>query len=277
VVDRGCAIPVAWKSVPATAKGSWKEPWLALRESYQGVVPAGWTVMVLADRGLSAQWRFEGICKWSGQRRLRLNQGGKFRPAGWVPFVPLASLAPPLGARGRGRGTAFAMAAAAQRDGTRLAFWGAGHAEAWLVLTDWAPERSDASWYGLRSWIAQFCKDGQRGGWQGQRTRRTEAARAERLGLGLAVATRWLVRAGGVEEVAGGRPLPEWAVVAAGARPKARRWRLVSVFARGWVVLVVARVNHRRLPLGRLLPESWPVVPHLPEPAQAQSEIKKVA
>jgi hypothetical protein len=30
VVYRGCAIPVAWQIVPATAKGSWKEPWLAL-------------------------------------------------------------------------------------------------------------------------------------------------------------------------------------------------------------------------------------------------------
>jgi hypothetical protein len=77
--------------------------------------------------------------------------------------------------------------------------------------------------------------------------------------------------------VADGGPLPELAVVSACGRPHARRWRLVSVFARGWVVLVVALVNHGRLPLGRLLPEPWPVVPRMPEPAQAQSETKKVA
>ena len=30
VVYRGCAIPVAWAILPATAKGAWKAPWLAL-------------------------------------------------------------------------------------------------------------------------------------------------------------------------------------------------------------------------------------------------------
>jgi hypothetical protein len=158
-----------------------------------------------------------------------------------------------------------------------LAFWGEGHEEAWLVLTDLMPEGSDASWYGLRSWIEQFFKDGKRGGWQWQRTRMTQAARAERLWLGLAVATLWLVRVGDVDEIADGEPRPEWAVVSECCRPKARRWRLVSVFARGWVVLLVALVNHDRLPLGRLIPERWPVVPRMPEPAKAQSETKKVA
>src|ERR1700687_725066 len=52
VVYRGGAVPVAWKIVPALGKGSWKEPWLSLLEQFQGLVPAGWTVLVLADRGL---------------------------------------------------------------------------------------------------------------------------------------------------------------------------------------------------------------------------------
>jgi hypothetical protein len=276
VVYRGCAIPVAWKIVPATAKGSWQEPWLALLEQFRAVVPAGWTVVVLADRGLYAKWLFEGIRKLNWHPLLRINRGGKFRPEGWVHFVPLASLAPHVGARWRGRGTAF-VTPAAQLACTLLAFWGEGHAEAWLVLTDLAPEQSDASWYGLRSWIEQFFKDGKRGGWQWQRTRRTDPARAERLWLGLAVATLWRVRVGGVDEVAELGPLPELAVVSACVRPKARRWRLVSGFARGWVVLLVALVKHGRLPLGQLLPEPWPVVPRLPEPAQAQSETTKVA
>jgi hypothetical protein len=275
VVYRGCAIPVAWKIVPATSKGSWKEPWLALLEQFRGIVPADWTVVVLADRSLYAKWLFEGIRKLNWHPLLRINQGGKFRPEGWVHFVPLASLVPHLGARWRGRGTAFATPAA-QLSCTLLACWGEGHEEAWLVLTDLAPEQSDASWYGLRSWIEQFFKDGKRGGWQWQRTRMTDPARAERLGLGLAVATLWLVRVGGVDDVADSGPLPELAVVTEGGSPQARRWRLVSVFARGWVVLVVTLVNHGHLPLGRLLPEPWPVVPWLPEPAQAQSETAKV-
>jgi hypothetical protein len=276
VVYRGCAIPVAWKIVPATAKGAWKGHWLALLEQFHGIVPAGWTVIVLADRGLYAKWLFEGIRKLNWHPLLRINQGGKFRPQGWYHFVPLASLVSSVGTRWRGRGTAFATKAA-QLDCTLLAFWGEGHEEAWLILTDLEPELADASWYGLRSWIEQFFKDGKRGGWQWQRTRMTDAGRAERLWLALAVATVWLIRVGGEDEAEELGPLPELVVVTECCRPQAQRWRLVSVFARGWVVIVVTLLNHGRLPLGRLFPEPWPVVPRMPEPAQIQSKINQVA
>ena len=56
VVVRGCAIPVAWRVVEATRAGAWRPHWEALFGSLQGSVPADWTVMVLADRGLSARW-----------------------------------------------------------------------------------------------------------------------------------------------------------------------------------------------------------------------------
>jgi len=276
VVYRGCAIPVAWKILPATAKGSWQEPWLKLLEQFQGLLPEGWTVGVLADRGLYAQWLFGAIRKLGWHPLLRINQGGKFRPAGWVHFVPLASLVPQVGKRWRGRGTAFATKGA-QLDCTLLAFWGEGHAEPWLILTDLAPESSDASWYGLRSWIEQFFKDGKRGGWQWQQTRMTDPARAERVWLALAIATLWLVRVGGADEATEEAKLPELPVDMVGGSPRSRRWRLVSVFARGWVVIVVALLNHHRLPRGRPLPEPWPEVPALPQPIEPQTETKQVA
>lgn len=276
VVYRGCAIPVAWTILPATAKGSWKEPWLKLLEHFRGTLPDGWTVVVLADRGLYAKWLFEGIRKLGWHPLLRIKQGGKFRPEDWVHFVPLASLVAHVGARWRGRGTAFATTAK-QLECTLLAFWGDGHEEPWLVLTDLAPEMSDASWYGLRGWIEQFFKDGKRGGWQWQHTRMSDPRRAERLWLALAVATLWLVRVGGADEVGEGRPLPALEVVSGWCRPQARRWRLVSVFARGWVVILVALLEPGRLPWGRMLPEPWPVVPSIPGPADAQSEMRKVA
>jgi hypothetical protein len=262
VVYRGCAIPVAWKILPATAKGSWKEPWLTLLDQFHGLVPDGWTVVVLADRGLWAKWLFEGIRQLGWHPLLRIKQGGKFRPAGWCHFVPLASLAAQVGSRWRGRGTAFATPQA-QVECTLLAFWGQGHEEAWLVLTDLAPEASDASWYGLRGWIEQFFKDCKRGGWQWQRTRMVDPSRAERLWLAIAVGTLWLV--------------PELAELDADAHPKTRRWRLVSVFARGWVGIVVALLNHRRLPLGRLIPEPWPTIPELPQPTESPPERRQVA
>ena len=276
VVYRGGAIPVAWAILPAAVKGSWKEPWLKLLAQFHGLVPDGWTVVALADRGLYAKWLFEGICKLGWHPLLRINQGGKFRPQGWVKFVPLTSLVSHVGARWRQRGTAFATTAA-RLDCTLLGFWGEGHEEAWLVLTDLAPEMSDASWYGLRSWIEQFFKDCKRGGWQWQKTRMKDPARAARLWLALAVATLWLVRVGGEDEVADWGPLPELQVVAGYCRPQAHRWRLVSVFARGWVVIVVALLHHSRLPRGCLLPEPWPVVPQLAGPDQGQAEAKRVA
>jgi hypothetical protein len=56
VVVRGCAIPVAWKVVEATRAGAWRPHWIALLEALDGCIPADWTVIVLADRGLYAKW-----------------------------------------------------------------------------------------------------------------------------------------------------------------------------------------------------------------------------
>lgn len=279
VVYRGGAIPVAWKILPALTKNSWKEPWLSLRAQFQGVVPDGWMVIVLADRGLWAKWLYEGSRKLGWHPLLRINQGGTFRPQGWVHFVPLATLVATLGSRWRGRGTAFSTPSA-QLECTLLAFWGEGHEEAWLVLTDLPPAGGDATWYGLRSWIEQFFKDCKRGGWQWQRTRMTDPARAERLWLAVAVATLWLVRVGGAEEEAKPTvPAPQLRVLAedSAARPRARRWRLVSVFQQGWTTIVVTLLQHGRLPLGRWLPEPWPVVPELPEPTAASASQPRVA
>jgi hypothetical protein len=158
-----------------------------------------------------------------------------------------------------------------------LAFWGEGHAEAWLVLTDLEPRDSDASWYGLRSWIEQFFKDGKRGGWQWQHTRRTDPQRAERLWLAIAVATLWLLRVGGDDEVQEGSPKPTWPAELPSERPRGRRWRLVSVFARGWVVILVALLRQQRVPPGHLLPQPWPVIPDLPDVVEEPSEKRQVA
>lgn len=276
VVYRGCAIPVAWALLPANAKGAWKRPWLKLLRRFHGALPGNWSVVVLADRGLYAKWLFRGIRKLGWHPLLRVNQGGTFRPKGWYHFVPMASLVPCPGRCWRGRGTAF-RTAAAQLPCTLLGFWAEGHAQAWLLLTDLAPQGSNASWYGLRSWVEQFFKDGKRGGWQWQHTRMTDPKRAERLWLAIAVATLWLVRVGGEDEARPAGPLPPWTEDAELDRPPARRWRLVSVFARGWIVIVVALFKHSRVPRGRLLPDPWPMLPNRPGPAQQRSERKQVA
>jgi Transposase DDE domain len=278
VVYRGGALPVAWAVLPANVRGSWKRPWLRLLRRFRDALPGRWSVVVLADRGLYAKWLFAGIRRLGWHPLLRVNGGGMFRPKGWRHFVPMADLVPQPGRHWRGRGTAFSTAKARLRC-TLLAVWGEGHDEPWLLLTDLAPPRGEASWYGWRGWVEQFFKDGKRGGWQWQRTRMTDPGRAERLWLAIAVATVWLMRVGSEDEGRPGGPLPAWPPEAEAepGRPAGRRWRLVSVFARGWVVLLAALLRGGRLPEGRLRPEPWPGPPSEPDPVPQPHPEERVA
>src|SRR5262249_12576213 len=52
VVYRGCAIPVAWTVLAATAKHAWRREWLRMLRQVRRAIPRTWTVLVLADRGL---------------------------------------------------------------------------------------------------------------------------------------------------------------------------------------------------------------------------------
>jgi hypothetical protein len=52
VVSRGCAIPVVWVVLAATATHAWRREWLRMRRQVHRAVPRSWTVLVLADRGL---------------------------------------------------------------------------------------------------------------------------------------------------------------------------------------------------------------------------------
>ena len=51
VVYRGCAIPVAWTVLAATAKHAWRRAWLRMLRQVHRAIPRAWTVLVLADRG----------------------------------------------------------------------------------------------------------------------------------------------------------------------------------------------------------------------------------
>jgi len=273
VLYRGCAVPVAWKILPATLSTPWKDEWLQLLAQFQGAVPRGWKVLALTDRGLWAPWLFKAIVALGWHPLMRVNLGGKFRPDGKTQFLPLKSFAPKEGTRWRGQGTAFATPNRQLR-ATLLAWWGPGYQEPWLILTDLAPAAGEADWYGLRAWIEQGFKDCKRGGWQWQHTRMSDPARAERLWLAIAVATLWLLRVGGEAEQKGGyqeavgseeldllKSLgPEGAAMAT-KQGRTKRWRLVSVFALGWLVILSALLNHEPLPRGRWYPEPWPEVP----------------
>ncbi|MGH8650278.1 MAG: transposase, partial [Burkholderiales bacterium] len=193
VVYRGCAIPVAWVILPAGAKHAWRREWLRLLRRRRPAIPQGWTVIVLADRGLYAPWLFRRITRLGWHPFLRINTGGSFRPAGATCWCPFLSLVPRPGTSWRGTGIAFTRK---QVPCTLLARWEDGYKDPWLILTDLAPEASDAGWYGLRAWIEQGFKITKRAGWQWHRTRMKDPDRAARLWLAVAVATLWLLSVG---------------------------------------------------------------------------------
>src|SRR3954451_10876888 len=58
VVYRGCPIPAAWVILPAGATHAWRRECLRLLRRLHRAIPRGWTVIVLADRGLYAPWLF---------------------------------------------------------------------------------------------------------------------------------------------------------------------------------------------------------------------------
>ena len=143
VVYRGCAVPVAWKILRATEKHPWQTGMAGAAGALSRRRPAGWTVIVLADRGLYAKWLFQAIRALGWHPLLRVKSQGTFRPQGWYHWVPFTQLVPAVGRRWAGQGTAF-QGKHTRLECTLLGCWDAGHQEAWLMLTDLPPHAADA-------------------------------------------------------------------------------------------------------------------------------------
>ena len=175
VVYRGIGIPVAWTVQPANAKGAWRDEFWRLLCRLQPAVPAEWTVIVLADRGLSSSGLYQQIKRLQWHPFLRINSTAKFQPGGkqhhWYWLLDLLH---PAGRKPRqqwqGRGRCF-KEKGSSIDCTLLAWWGEQYEEPWFILTDLAPAACAATWYGLRSWCEQGFKCNKRGAWQWQHTR----------------------------------------------------------------------------------------------------------
>ena len=261
VLVRGCAIPVAWNIVPATRAGAWRPHWETLFAQLQDCVPATWTVIVTADRGLYAKWLFQSIQQLGWHPYLRINRQGQYRPHGATSFRALSQVVPLVGQRWAGLVTCFATKDR-QLECTLLARWDRGYADPWLILTDLAPQQADVAWYALRAWIECGFKDAKRGGWHWEQTKMSDPGRAERLWLAMALATLWVVSVGCQAEMALPVPalveLPVTHVARRRARSERVRPRVLSCFRRGRLLLVAALLNGQELPLGHLVPEAWP-------------------
>jgi len=268
-VSRGCAIPVAWTVLPATANHAWRRAWLRMLRHVRRVVPRSWTVMVLTDRGWYARWLCRRLTRLGWHPFVRLTPGGTCRPQGPVRAVPLKTWVPEPGTTWQGTGIAC-KGRHRQRHCTLLACWETGDTDPGWILTDLPPEASTACGYGLRAWMEQGCKITKRAGWQWPRTHRTPPDHAARLWLAVAVATVGRLSVGGeAEETIPASTVPD--VTALGPLPlrmrRATRLRVVRVLRRGWNLILVAWLEQAPLPMGRFLPEPWPVVTALEEPA----------
>jgi hypothetical protein len=141
VLYRGCAIPIAWKIVCTQEKGAWEPYWKALFTALEGSVPAEWTVIVLADRGLYAPWLFQHLVQMGWHPFLRINLGGKVPPIGSDRFSWLKTLVPSVGSSWCGLVDCFVEKTVRC---TLLAHWEEGYADPWLILTDLPTEAGSA-------------------------------------------------------------------------------------------------------------------------------------
>ena len=257
VVYRGIGIPVAWTVLPANVKGGWRDEFWRLLRLVQPVVPADWTVIVLADRGLSSSGLYQEIKRqhhWYWLLDL-------LHPAGRKPRQ-----------QWQGRGRCF-KEKGSSIDCTLLAWWGEQYEEPWFILTDLSPAACAATWYGLRSWCEQGFKCNKRGAWQWQHTRMHHPQRAARLWLALAVATLWTVAvASDLECDTALQPpdQPDWhtlldlaaTLASAASGQPARRIRPLRLLRLGRLWLLAQAIAHRSLPLPTTLqPEPWPAPP----------------
>jgi hypothetical protein len=268
---QGGGLPVAWVVQKAQEKGSWNAIWKDLLGRLHEALGAGWTVLVLTDRGLESPELFRAIVSLGWHPLMRVKAAGKFRPSGWRKGYLMKGFAPAPGRRWAGVGLAYPTGE--KLPGTLLACWEAGHTEPWLLLTDLSAGAANPAWYAWRMWIEQGFKVIKSGCWQWQHTRMQEAARAARLWAVLAVATLWAVEMGGegqaleLPEIPHGRQAAGEAESATPA--KGRQERLVKAGIR---LLLLRLIQGAELPRGRLLQQAdWPQRDWQPDPLSEES------
>jgi len=104
VVYRGCAIPVAWTVLAATATHAWRREWLRRLRQVRRAVPRSWTA--------SSSWRivacmpagcFGASPGWGGTRFCAATRGALFGLRARCVGSPCRRWCPSQGRRGRGR------------------------------------------------------------------------------------------------------------------------------------------------------------------------------
>jgi hypothetical protein len=288
VVYRGTACPVAWKIMPANVRHAWKPEWIALLRLVHPFVPAGWNVIVMSDRGLYARWLYQEIVALDWHPLMRITRVGRFRKSGSRSDASVTALVRRPGQRWKGRGTAFPKKRRTRLDCTLFACWESGYKEPWFIVSDLDPDQGEGLWYAMRSWTEHGYKMFKSQGWHWDKSRMTDPARASRLWLVLAVATRYVLGVGGKADASDTdeleQPLPPFvsgtkrvgepiatrrnrasrSINRRAAPPKASRrrasgtkQRVLSVFRKGIGVVLAALIAGHALPKPAWKPEPW--------------------
>ena len=286
VLVAGCAIPVAWKVLPAEQEGSWRPYWEALLTCLGKSVPAEWEVIVLADRGLYARWLWDCIVAQGWHPFLRVNLGSKAREIGSATFEWFSRWVPAPGTAWQGRMECVA-GKASRLLATVLMQWEPGYEAAWIILTDLEPAHVQIGWYGLRIWIEGGFKDFKRGLWGWHHTKMARATCVERLWLALALAQLWCLSLGCQAEARQaervslrepGADLPQTHI----ARRKRTRPagqlppRRLSCVVRGRLLLLALHVQGQPFSVGLLRLDPWPEAITAPQNPSSRCKKKPV-
>lgn len=261
ICHAGGAVPVAWAVLPGGVKDPWHPHWVAILGRVKAALGDGWTVLVLTDRGLESPALFREITGHGWHPVMRVKAGGKFRPAGWRRFYPLGAFAARPGDRFAAAGTAYT---GERLPCTLLACRRPGCAEAWLLLTDLPPGAADPCWYAFRSWIEQGFKVLKSGGWDWEASRVTAPDRAARQWVALAVATVWLIEAGGLADGAAPGTVSRLPRL---PRPPRGRPRVHRLFTVGLGIILAGLLAGVAV-VGRFVQDAWPA----PEPIPNMTE-----
>jgi DDE family transposase len=252
IVYKGCAVPIAWKILPANQKHAWNPEWRALLDLVAPAFPADWQVIVLTDRGLYSRTIYHAIVAHGWHPFMRVNTQGTFHPAGSDRRRRIADFVPRTGASWASTGIAF-TGPDRRLPCTLLACWEAGSADPWCILTDLDPSACSVAWYGLRTWIEHGFRIHKRGFWHWEHTRMTDPARAERVWLPMALCTFKLLAIGAALEQ--DVSLPIWGATV----PTTIHRRATRLVRLGWLALRAAQATRRPLPhLIALSPDPWP-------------------
>ena len=247
VLYRSCAIPIAWKVVKGTSKGSWKPYWQQLFQSLQDIVPQDYLVIVSADRGLYADWLYQEIVTLGWHPFLRINHQGQYRTWGSTSWKALAAVVTPKTKNWSGQITCFKGNSI---DCTLLARWDDGYTDPWLILTDLKPEQANVGWYRFRSWIECSYRDVKSDGFGWHKTRLRQPDRAERHWLAMAVAMLWMVTLGGEQQIDDREPLISDRTTLSQPTTDSE----LSCFLHGLLTIVVQLLSGQSLSFGRLFP-----------------------